>query len=252
MQSDSIEIFFVLLSGIFLMFIMSGFIVAIVIIHRQRQVKNRHRVELMKADYEKTLLNVEKEIREETLLYVSQELHDNIGQMLSLTKLVLANPEPSAVLEGKKLINQIIKEVRSLSKSINKDYLKDLKFEVFLREELEKIERSGFCQTELIHADSSVEITDDNKKLILIRVVQECLNNAIKHASPTWIKIQINQTEPQLELTITDDGVGFDTQQDSQGLGLRNLQSRIRAIEGDISVQSQTHKGTQIKVSVPI
>lgn len=252
MQSDSIELFFVLLSGIFLMFIMSGFIVAIVIIHRQRQVKNRHRVELMKADYEKTLLNVEKEIREETLLYVSQELHDNIGQMLSLTKLVLANPEPSSVLEGKKLINQIIKEVRSLSKSINKDYLKDLKFEVFLREELEKIERSGFCQTELIHADSSVEITDDNKKLILIRVVQECLNNAIKHASPTWIKIQINQTEPQLELTITDDGVGFDTQQDSQGLGLRNLQSRIRAIEGDISVQSQTHKGTQIKVSVPI
>lgn len=252
MQSDSIELFFVLLSGIFLMFIMSGFIVAIVIIHRQRQVKNRHRVELMKADYEKTLLNVEKEIREETLLYVSQELHDNIGQMLSLTKLVLANPEPSSVLEGKKLINQIIKEVRSLSKSINKDYLKDLKFEDFLREELEKIERSGFCQTELIHADSSVEITDDNKKLILIRVVQECLNNAIKHASPTWIKIQINQTEPQLELTITDDGVGFDTQQDSQGLGLRNLQSRIRAIEGDISVQSQTHKGTQIKVSVPI
>src|SRR5690554_6039382 len=129
MQSDSIELFFVLLSGIFLMFMMSGFIVAIVVIHRQRQVKNKHRVELMKANYEKTILNVEKEIREETLQYVSQELHDNIGQMLSLTKLVLNNPEPTAVLEGKKLINQIIGEVRSLSKSINRDYIKDLKFE---------------------------------------------------------------------------------------------------------------------------
>ncbi|WP_158855895.1 sensor histidine kinase [Lunatibacter salilacus] len=252
MQSDSIELFFVLLSGIFLMFMMSGFIVAIVVVHRQRQVKNKHRIELMKADYEKTLLNVEKEIREETLLYVSQELHDNIGQMLSLTKLVLANPEPSAVLEGKKLINQIIKEVRSLSKSINRDYLKDIKFGDFLSEELEKIERSGFCQTALIPADSSVEISDDNKKLILIRVVQECLNNAIKHASPTWIKIQINHTAPLLELSINDDGVGFDTQQYSQGLGLRNLQSRMNAIDGDISFQSELQKGTQIKISLTV
>lgn len=252
MQNNSIEVFFVLVSGIFLMFIMSGFIVAIVIIHRQRQVKNRHRVELMKADYEKTILNVEKEIREETLLYVSQELHDNIGQMLSLTKLVLNNPEPSAVLESKKLINQIIKEVRSLSKSINRDYIKDLGFEDFLAEELHKIERTGFCQTDLIRTSSAVEIPDENKKLILIRVVQECLNNAIKHASPTWIKIQITSAGPRLELTITDDGIGFDTHKSSQGLGLRNLQSRMDALEGAISVQSEPQKGTQITMSLEV
>jgi two-component system, NarL family, sensor kinase len=252
MQSSSVELFFVILSGVFLMFIMSGFIVAIVIIHRQRQVKSRHRVELMKADYEKTILNVEKEIREETLLYVSQELHDNIGQMLSLTKLVLNNPEPSAVLEGKKLINQIIKEVRNLSKSINKDYLKDLRFEDFLKEELDKIEKSGFCHTELIQADTLVEIPDENKKLILIRVVQECLNNAIKHASPAWIRIQLNKNGPQVELTITDDGVGFDTNKDSKGLGLRNLQSRMAAIEGEIHVDSKIEIGTQIKIAVQI
>lgn len=252
MQSDSFELFFVLLSGIFLMFIMSGFIVAIVIIHRQRQVKNRHRIELMKADYEKTLLNVEKEIREETLLYVSQELHDNIGQMLSLTKLVLANSEPTGAMEGKKLINQIIKEVRSLSKSINRDYLKELKLGDFLREELEKIERNGFCQTELILSNSTVEISDDDKKLILIRVVQECLNNAIKHATPTWIKIHMTLTDTLLELIIFDDGVGFDTQHESNGLGLRNLQSRMNAISGNISFQSEPKKGTQIKLSVTV
>lgn len=252
MQNNSIEVFFVLVSGIFLMFIMSGFIVAIVIIHRQRQVKNRHRVELMKADYEKTILNVEKEIREETLLYVSQELHDNIGQMLSLTKLVLNNPEPSAVLESKKLINQIIKEVRSLSKSINRDYIKDLGFEDFLAEELHKIERSGFCQTDLIRTGSAVEIPDENKKLILIRAVQECLNNAIKHASPSWIKIHITSDGPRLELTITDDGEGFDTNKSSQGLGLRNLQSRMNALEGTISVQSEPQKGTQITMSLEV
>lgn len=252
MQSNSIELFFVLVSGIFLMFIMSGFIVAIVIIHRQRQVKNSHRIELMKADYEKTILNVEKEIREETLLYISQELHDNIGQMLSLAKLILNNPEPSALIEGEKLVNQIIKEVRNLSKSINRDYIRDLKFLDFLNEELNKIEKSGFCRTELIQVHSSVEIPDENKKLILIRVVQECLNNAIKHASPAWIRIHVNRIDTQLEITITDDGVGFDTNQDSQGLGLRNLQSRMNAIDGEISFQSEPQKGTEIKISVAI
>jgi len=252
MESNSIELFIVLLSGIFLMFIMSGFIVAMVLIHRQRQVKSRHRVELMKADYEKTILNVEKEIREETLQYVSQELHDNIGQLLSLTKLVLNNPEPSSVLEGKKLINQIIKEVRSLSKSINRDYIKDLKFEDFLKDELDKVERSGFCKTELTQKGTVMDIPDENKKLILIRLVQECLNNAIKHASPTWIKIHLEHDGPNLGLTITDDGVGFDTNTHPKGLGLINLQSRINAINGNIYILSEPQKGTQIKMSVMV
>lgn len=252
MDNNSLELFFILLSGIFLMFLMSVFIVAIVIIHRQRQVKNRHRVELMKADYEKTILNVEKEIREETLLYVSQELHDNIGQMLSLTKLVLNNPEPASVQEGKKLVNQIIKEVRSLSRSINKDYLKELRFDTFLKEELDKIERSGFCRTKFIHATPIVEIKDENKKLILIRVVQECLNNAIKHASPSCITITLACSAAELELDIADDGVGFDPSQASTGLGLRNLQSRMEAIEGNIRFLSKPQEGTLISIRLPI
>ncbi|MCC5939609.1 MAG: histidine kinase [Lunatimonas sp.] len=241
-----------LVAGIVGLFLMAGFVVSMVLIHRQRQLRGRHKMELLKAEYQNTLLNAEKEIREETLHYVSQELHDNIGQMLSLAKLVLSNPDPAAVSEGKQLINAIIKEVRSLSKSINRDYIKDVNFADFLGEELEKIERSGFCKTKLNQSENRITISDANKKLILIRLVQECLNNAIKHAEPSTIEITISEQDRKLLLVVADDGKGFDIQTFSNGLGLRNLQSRMEAIEGDLSMQSSPGMGTRISMSVAL
>ncbi|MDN3689568.1 sensor histidine kinase [Cyclobacterium jeungdonense] len=248
MEGNSLPTFLAILTGVVLMVIMAVFIIAIVIIHRQRQIKNRHKIQLLKADYENTILNAEKEIREQTLLYVSQELHDNIGQLLSLTKLVLNNPDGSSVYEGKKLINQIIREVRSLSKSINKDYLSSLKFEDFLAEELGKIERSGFCATTFEKLGNSFEGLEGDKKLVLIRMVQECLNNAIKHASPTLISIKIYHEAGVPTLLIRDDGVGFDPESDSSGLGIKNLKSRIKAVNGQVEVVSGINEGTEIKI----
>ncbi|WP_114751577.1 sensor histidine kinase [Pleomorphovibrio marinus] len=250
MEGNSFEVFVTLAASLFLMIIMSTFVVSMVLIHRQRQVKDKHKMEIMKADFEKTVLNVEKEIREDTLHYVSQELHDNVGQMLSLAKLVLNNPDPESVAEGKKIINQIIKEVRALSKSINRDYIKDVGFEDFLAEELQKIEGSGFCKTSLQVQGELPSFSDDNKKLILIRLVQECLNNAIKHAAPEHIDIILTYDKPLLSLKITDDGQGFDTQAQSAGLGLRNLKSRMTSISGDLHIRSQPEKGTSIQMSL--
>ncbi len=232
------------------MVIMSVFIVVIVIIHKQRQIKNRHKIQILKADYENTILNAEKEIREETLQYVSQELHDNIGQLLSLTKLVLNNPSPSSATEGKRLVNQIIKEVRQLSKSINKDYLKELKFEEFLAEELNKIEKSGFCKTQLTIEKEIGERLDGDKKLVLVRMVQECINNVIKHASPKLLTLKLMANENDLELCMEDNGVGFNVAEKSSGLGIRNLKSRVEAINGTIDIASKIDSGTQIRIKI--
>jgi len=250
MEDNALPTFLAILTGVVLMVIMAVFIVTIVIIHRQRQIKNRHRIQLLKADYENTILNAEKEIREQTLLFVSQELHDNIGQLLSLAKLVLNNPDGSGLYEGKKLINQIIREVRSLSRSINKDYLNALKFEDFLTDELAKIEKSGFCKTAFEKTGDSFDRLEGDKKLVVIRMVQECLNNAIKHASPQLISIHLVEEGGIPTLLIRDDGIGFDTANASSGLGIKNLKSRIKAINGQVEVVSATNEGTQIKIQL--
>ncbi|MEX0883205.1 MAG: ATP-binding protein [Cyclobacteriaceae bacterium] len=251
-EDNSLNTFLAILTGIILMMIMAVFIITIVIIHRQRQIKNRHKIQILKADYENTILNAEKEIREETLQFVSQELHDNIGQLLSLAKLVLNHADPSSVHEGRRLINQIIKEVRALSKSINRDYIKDIKFEDFLAEALQKIENSGFCKTQLSVLGNIDELIDGDKKLVLIRVVQECINNAIKHASPKLLSVKIFLKKDVLHLWVVDDGKGFDTTQKSKGLGMTNLGSRVRAIDGNLKVNSAIHKGTDIKIEVKV
>jgi len=249
-EDDSLQTFFAILAGVVLMVIMAAFIIAIVIVHRQRQIKNRHKIQIIKADFKNTILNAEKEIREHTLHYVSQELHDNIGQLLSLTKLVLNNSDPASVFEGKKLINQIIKEVRSLSRSINKDYINDVQFVSFLEEELGKVQKSGFCEVSFVNEGGPIDFVEGDKKLVLIRLVQECLNNSIKHASPTLISIELKNLRGKLLLCIKDNGEGFDVTNVSQGLGLRNINARVEAIGGKVQIGSELGKGTRIEIEL--
>lgn len=251
MSQDPSQIFFVVLSGIILMLLMSGFIVVMVLFHRQQQLRNRQKMDQLQAEYEKTILGVEKEIQEQTLSYIGQELHDNLGQLLSLTKLNLHQADPENISESKKLINQAIKEVRSLSKTLNLDWAKAINLVEFIQNELHKIEKSGFCQTALHTHVESLDLGQD-KKLVLIRIVQECLNNILKHAAPRLIEIRLEMEGDLLRLQVKDDGRGFDTQAASQGMGLHNLKSRMEAIGGTLEISSIVDIGTEIKLLLPL
>lgn len=250
MVQDSSQIIFVIILGMILMLLMSGFIVVMVLFHRQRQLRNRQKMERLTAEYENTVLRVEKEIREQTLIHVGQELHDNIGQILSLTKLTLRNADPLRIAEARDLVQQAIKEVRSLSKAINLDWVKDIKLNDFISSELNKISSLDFCETEF-HLEVEDVLLDDSKKLVLVRVIQECLNNAIKHASPTLISIKVEKPTDHWIISIKDDGVGFDLNQSSKGQGLRNLESRMKTIGGEIQVSSTPGEGTLIRLLLP-
>lgn len=251
MDLDPSQLIAVIIFGIILMFLMSGFIVVMVLFHRQRQFQNRQKIAHLTAEYEKTILSVEKEIREQTLVHVGQELHDNIGQILSLAKLTLHQTDPEKISEARKLVHQAIKEVRSLSKSINLDWANDVDLRDFINRELDRISKLGFCQT-TFHSNLDGLQLDPKKKLVLIRMIQESLNNAIKHASPSLISITINHSPPQLDIAIRDNGIGFDLQQNSDGLGLVNLDSRMRAIGGQVKISSALHQGTEIQLRLPI
>lgn len=85
---------------------------------------------------------------------------------------------------------------------------------------------------------------------MLIRLVQECLNNAIKHASPTLIAIKIKNPGEKMILSVEDDGEGFDMERVSQGLGLRNIHSRVQAINGKVQIDSEIGKGTRIEIEL--
>lgn len=250
MESNASDLFVIVLMGFFLMLIMGSFIVVMVVIHRQKQLQNKQRLAAVQAEFEKTILNAEKEIQENTLSHVGRELHDNIGQLLSLAKMNLSSSKPEKVSEGKSMMNQIIKEVRALSKTLNLDWVETISLREFIEKELEKLQSAEFCQTQF-HMTGEEMFLDKDRKLILIRIIQECLNNAIKHAQPENITISMDFQDDQLEIRIKDDGKGFDTSQESSGSGMFNLKNRMATIGGNIQVQSIIGKGTDIKLSLP-
>lgn len=250
MTQGTPSIFLVIISGFVVMLLMGSFIVLIVVIHRKRQIENKQKLESLKAEFEKTILNVEKEIQEETLNHVGRELHDNIGQLLSLTKLTLNSSKPEKIQEGRQLVNQVIKEVRTLSKDLNLDWVNAIDLEAFIKRELSKLEDLNFCQIEFEKTGQAEEV-DQSKKLVLIRVIQECLNNVIKHAQPKKLVITLIQNPQLLAVHIEDDGVGFDTQKASNGSGMYNLQKRMQTIGGSISITSELGKGTLVKLILP-
>jgi two-component system NarL family sensor kinase len=250
MSEQESQFLLILFGGIFFAFLMSLFVVGMVVLHRHRQVQNKQKIIQIRSEHEKTLLNVENEIQQETLAQIGRELHDNIGQLLSLAKLNLNSSKPEKQTEGREYLNQIIKEVRALSKTLNLDWVESVSLDDFIRQQLEKIQSTGFCQT-VLESDGSFFKLSKDQKLVLIRVIQECLNNAIKHAQPDHIKIQISKNNHSRRIEIRDDGAGFDPSQAPTGSGMSNLKKRMETIGGRFHLTSEVGKGTTVKLELP-
>jgi two-component system, NarL family, sensor kinase len=250
MQNEGSDLFIIVLLGFFLMVLMVSFIVIMVVYHRQRQIKNQQKVMEIQAEYEKTVLNVEKELREDILAHVGRELHDNVGQLLSLAKMNLSSSKPEKVSEGKVMVNEIIHEVRALSKSLNLDWVEAISLEEFIQRELKKLESVDFCKV-AFHQSGNPLTLDKDKKLVLIRIIQECLNNAIKHAQPKSIEISIKPEIGKSVISVKDDGKGFEYNGKSSGLGIYNLKNRMATIGGEMVLDSALGKGTEIKLILP-
>lgn len=250
MSEESSTIISMIIASIFLAVIMSFFVIAIVVLHRQRQVQNRQKLDQLKEAHEKILLNIENEIQQDTLTQVGRELHDNIGQLLSLAKLNFGSVKPEKHAAGRELLSQIIQEVRGLSKKLNLDWVEETTLEEFIGQQLHKIKSTGFCDTRL-ELEAPLEDLKKDEKLVLIRVIQETLNNAIKHALPEQIEIKVLSIGNKKQITIQDNGKGFDTSQKSTGSGMTNLAKRMETIGGKFYIESELGKGTLTKLTLP-
>ncbi len=217
----------------------------------------------MKSSFEKELLNSQLEIQEQTLKNISQEIHDNIGQALTLAKLnlnmmSLENPVQlvQKIGNSKELVSKAINDLRDLSRSLNTDYVEEMGLLRSVEYELEMISKSGTLQTQL-QITGQVYRFDRQKELITFRIVQEVLNNIVKHARADSIEVRANYTGDKMELIITDDGEGVDlsplnrNDHSGFGLGIRNMHNRASLIGADFKIMSTIGKGTSVHLILP-
>jgi len=217
-----------------------------------------HEKQNLEQKFQQELLKTQMEIQEQTFKTISQEIHDNIGQMLSLAKMNLSKFEidrensDEAVLSAKNLVSHAVSSLRDLSKTLNTETIASIGLLKSIDLELQLVEKTAGIKT-AIEINGPQQRLEPQKELIVFRIVQESLHNSIKHALPKHLIVQANFVDNVLHLSIYDDGEGFDyTAISGHGSGLRNMQSRSKLIGAEWNIESSPGNGTKIILTIPI
>jgi len=253
MQGISSDLIIVL-GGTILLLCIFGFIFYFVISYNKRNRQNKlEKLEMIKK-FELEKLQSQLEIQEQTLKIISGEIHDNIGQILSLVGLQINSiptDKPEKREQTLELLDRAITDLRDLSKRLDSDRISSIGIIEAVTHELKLIERTGKFKTELI-IESDFEILTPSMTIILYRIIQEILNNIIKHSKAEKISIHIWGNDEEDFLKIEDNGIGFDTKEkEGKGLGLNNIIKRASLIGGSAIINSIKDKGTIITFKIP-
>jgi two-component system NarL family sensor kinase len=220
--------------------------------------KRVHKIEV--SNFQNVLMQAQLEVQEQTMQTIGADLHDNIGQLLSLTSLTLKSIELDNDQKNQKKVEAVIdltvraiKEMRQLGKLLQGDQLIALGLLEAIQYEIEWLERSGKYMVTYTH-DDEIPVGYTDKNLIVFRILQEVLNNIIKHSSASRINIKLSYLAPLLHLYVNDNGIGFDMEAipaAKKGMGLHNINKRAGIIGGEVTIKSKPGEGTGITIIIP-
>lgn len=227
-----------------------------IILHRKSHNLFLQEKELMQIRFDQLSIQARLETQEETLSLLSKELHDNVGQLLNSSKLLIgvtqrSMSDPPATLNmAGDTIGEAIQELRSLSKSLNKEWLEQFHVLENLQAEIHRINASNTVHVSLQSTDALSLQSDE--QIILFRIVQEIIQNALKHAAAREIGIIIQENTSHIKIEIADDGNGFDQASVPQGMGTLNIKQRTQMLGGTVQWHSAQGAGTKVIVQLPV
>ncbi len=248
------EVTIIVVGSAFLLLVAVGIIV-LFLVYQKRQLKFLLEKKELSNQFQHELLKTRLEAQEETLNYLGSELHDNIGQLLGSAKFLVGVAERSGASTQQfqvldETISKAIQEVRALSKSLNTGWLEKFNWIENLRTEANRLMASKEVTVELLHP-SLINLSFD-RQIILFRIAQEALQNAIKHGKASHISVQAEQSETVLTISIDDNGKGFDVNDTSiEGVGVTNIRHRVTLLGGKVSWRSSP-AGTHLFINLPL
>jgi len=258
MQDTKNQVIFTIVAVILILLFLGILFLVMLFYYNNKKGQMSKEQQLMKATFEKQLLESKLEIQEQTFDMISQEIHDNVGQILSLAKVQLGILEQRQIIEGdlvsnvKESISQAMTELRDIAKSLSSERLQLLSLPESIAQEIRRINRSGF-----IKITAQVEGTErnvpDQQKLIAFRMVQEGFQNIIKHAGASDVKVSIRYQEEWLHISIFDNGTGFNPEEElkkREGLGLQNILRRATLVGGKANIISKPGEGTTLEIQI--
>ena len=250
--------FIVFIIGTLVLLLFAFTLVIFLITHKKKRYEHLLEKQAMENNYHNQLLQSRLEVQEQSFKYFSEEIHDNIGQLLSMVKMQLYNiksssGEPDIVEKAtasNELLGKAITDLRNISHTMNSAFVDKAGLESAIAKDLEYIQSAKEVQCTL-HKTGEPYNLGNEQELLVFRIVQEAIANAIKHASPTIVDVSLHYAPEGLKVEIKDNGAGFDMQTiASNGLGLNNMQVRARLLNGDLKVISEKNKGTIVTLDL--
>ena len=263
MQNLTGDIEIVSIATLFLLFI-TGAPIAFVMMHQRQYLRYLQDKEQLKNLYQRELLQSQLEIQNQTLQQVGNDLHDNVGQLLTVVVMRLNELEDEVVeparqeevQQTRELVQTVISDVRALSKTLDHDTVRRFGLLPSLTLELERIQRTKRIQAELITLGEYYSLGEQTE-IVLLRMTQESLNNALKHAQARNIRVLAEFKADSFVLIISDDGQGFSVTEattqrlDESGAGLSNLYRRAGLLGGTCVINSLPGAGTRVEIRMP-
>ncbi|HEX2535829.1 MAG TPA: sensor histidine kinase [Chitinophagaceae bacterium] len=230
-------------------------------IYRQKQLAAEKKLQQALLRQQEAATRAVLEAEEAERQRIAKDLHDGVGQMMSAAKMNLSAYEheaafrtPSERLAFEKIIQLVddsCREVRQVSHNMMPNALLQNNLAAALREFLDKLDHKALKVH--LYTEGLEERLDSNVETVLYRVIQECVNNVIRHSGANTLDISILREAGELSATIEDNGRGFRTDASTnEGIGLRNIRTRIEYLKGTVEIDSAPGKGTAVVLHVPL
>ncbi|WP_418604026.1 sensor histidine kinase [Hwangdonia sp.] len=250
---------YLLVYMIMVLIIITALVVVFFVVFQKR--KNKLLLDRIKQQqaFEKEIAMAQTESQEQTLKNIGWELHDNVGQLLAFASMqlsILKTQFTDSDIKDKfkdtsDALKESLKEVRSLSKTLNNEVVLNIGFEKSINNELNRLKKMKFTSAELVIKGDKVDFENRKHEIIIFRILQEFLSNSVKYSEAKNLKIVLEYQPKLITIIASDDGKGFDLNTVEKGSGLINMKSRAALINATLDLYSKPNEGVTLTLNYP-
>ncbi|WP_417886657.1 tetratricopeptide repeat protein [Zunongwangia sp.] len=223
----------------------------------QKEENSRQQINQLMKDHKLAVIERYQKGQDEERERLAREIHDGIGSDLAGIKMAFENyvedhpkdPQIKRILTG---IHNACLDVRGLSHQLHPLAFSEIGFSSFLKDYIHQIsQKKSLSIQSFFFPEEEIDKLAEDFLIDVYRIVQELVNNIIKHSKATQAEVQLTQHEDHLNILIDDNGIGFQKTK-KQGIGLRNIKERLQNIQGTIAIDTSSDSGTSITINIPI
>ena len=253
------EIIIFIILATLIVFVFNGAAVAFIIQYRKRKLEHQQEKESINKVHAQELLTKQVKIQYQTMQDIGREIHDNVGQKLTLASIYTQHLSfqtkedgiQSKLNEIAAIIDESLSELRNLSKHLTAQEETTDEWMNKVNDEINRLKKMSNCPIHFESSVASLKATNTIQNFI-IRIIQEFSQNSLKHADCTLIEIMIRSQNQHLIVALQDNGKGFDSTRSFNGIGIDNMRKRAELIHAEFDLKSEINKGTKLLISIPI